>query len=41
MQKKCNKQYIQMYIGETKRHLHERFGGHRRSIGYGYRMIFT
>ena len=26
--KKCGKQYI----GETKRHLHQRFGEHRRSI---------
>ena len=26
--KKCGKQYI----GDTKRHLHQRFGEHRRSI---------
>ena len=31
--KKCDKQYI----GETKRHLHQRFGEHRRSIlNYGH-----
>ena len=31
---KCGKLY---YIGETKRHLHQRFGEHRRSIlNYGH-----
>ena len=29
MKKKCGKLH---YIGETKRHLHLRFGEHRRSI---------
>ena len=33
MQKKCGKQYI----GETKRHLHQRFGERRSSIlNYGH-----